>query len=100
MTRNRVIDPSLKFNFFFNHQHQQSLGGKCGICGDPYDAAVREHEAPNGKYANGIIVRQYEAGEIIDISIDVTANHKGYFVFKICANNDIHQDPDQDCFDK
>jgi hypothetical protein len=38
------------------------MGGKCGICGDPYDASPREHEAPGGKYANGIIVKKYTAG--------------------------------------
>ena len=75
------------------------MGGKCGICGDAFDEAIREHEAPNGKYANGIIVREYDEGDIIDISIDVTSNHKGYFVFKMCANDNIMQDPDQECFD-
>ncbi len=74
--------------------------GKCGICGDPFDATIREHEAPHGRYANGILVREYDAGEIIDISVDVTSNHKGHFVFKLCSNNDVHQDPDQECFDK
>ena len=41
------------------------MGGKCGICGDAYDAPVREHEAPNGKYANGIIVAKYASFKII-----------------------------------
>ena len=27
-------------------------GGKCGVCGDPYDAAVKEHEALGGRFAN------------------------------------------------
>ena len=35
-------------------QYQQNLGGKCGICGDPYNGP-KPHEAPGGKYANGII---------------------------------------------
>ena len=26
--------------------------GECGICGDRYDARVREHEAPGGRYAS------------------------------------------------
>jgi hypothetical protein len=38
------------------------MKGKCGICGDPYDAKPRQHEAPGGKYANGIIVKKYKAG--------------------------------------
>ena len=35
-------------------QYQQNLGRKCGICGDPYNGP-KPHEAPGGKYANGII---------------------------------------------
>ena len=27
-------------------------GGKCGVCGDGYDAALKEYEAPGGKFAN------------------------------------------------
>ena len=26
-------------------------------------------------------------------------HHQGYFVFKLCANNNTAQDPGQDCFD-
>merc|ERR1711955_52374 len=39
------------------HQNVQ-MGGKCGICGDPWDGP-REHEAPGGRYANGNIVATY-----------------------------------------
>ena len=38
-------------------------------------------------------------GSFIPVIIDVTANHQGYFVFKLCPNNDIFQDPKQACFD-
>ena len=76
------------------------MGGLCGICGDAFDAVIKEHEAPGGKYANGIIVGEYAQGSVIDISIDVTSNHKGYFEFKLCPNNNVNQDPGQDCFDK
>ena len=30
----------------------------------------------------------------------MTANHKGYFTFKLCANNNTEQDPGQSCFDQ
>ena len=66
----------------FQHQHEVN-GGKCGICGDPYDALTKDHEAPDGKYANGIIVGEFQAGDIIDVTIEITANHKGYLVFKL-----------------
>lgn len=29
----------------------------------------------------------------------MTANHQGYFIFKLCPNNNIFLDPDQGCFD-
>ena len=32
--------------------------------------------------------------------VDITANHQGYFIFKLCPNNDIFQDPGQNCFDQ
>lgn len=83
----------------FQHQHEVN-GGKCGICGDPYDALTKDHEAPDGKYANGIIVGEFQAGDIIDVTIEITANHKGYLVFKLCPNDNILLDPLQDCFDK
>ena len=76
------------------------MKGKCGICGDAYDAKVKEHEAPEGKYANGIIVREYQAGDIIAVNVQVTSNHKGYFYFRICPNDNTAQDPYQECFDK
>ncbi len=81
-------------------QHQQSLGGKCGICGDPWDAEPRQHEAPGGAFANGIIAREYRPGQKIQVIVDVTANHDGYFQFMLCANNNTAQDPGQECFDK
>ena len=95
------------------------MGGKCGIvsqnsiiicfifcrlpnlqCGDPFDANPKQHEAPNGKFANGVIVREYQPGQVMKVQIQVTANHKGHFTFMICPNNNVNQDPTQDCFDK
>jgi hypothetical protein len=46
----------------FQHQFEV-MTGKCGICGDAYDANPRQHEAPGGRFANGILVRQYTAGK-------------------------------------
>ena len=72
----------------------------CGICGDPWNAVVKENEAPGGKYATGTIVANYTEGQVIDIDVKITTNHKGWFEFKLCENNNIHQDSDQSCFDK
>lgn len=84
----------------FSHQFSPAIGGRCGICGDAWDANPRQHEAPGGKFANGIITRTYRPGQDIEVKVDVTANHKGYFTFKICANDNTGQDPGQECFDQ
>ncbi|KAH9495247.1 hypothetical protein Btru_016172 [Bulinus truncatus] len=72
--------------------------GKCGVCGDPHHAK-REHEA-GGKYANGIIAREYKQGDVIDITVHITANHKGFFEFRICPVEDPKVEVTQECLDK
>ena len=51
------------------------LFSRCGICGDAYDAQPRQHEAPGGMYANGIITRGYTPGQEITVTAHITANH-------------------------
>ncbi len=48
----------------------------------------------------GIVTGEYAPGQWIDVSIEVTTQHLGYFVFKVCPSNNFEQDPDQDCFDR
>ena len=52
------------------------------------------------RYANGIIVREYQTGDAMNITVEVTANHKGYFTFRMCPVEIQNQDPDQECFDR
>jgi len=73
--------------------------GRCGICGDPWDANPAKYQA-GGKFANGIIVRNYSPGEVIDVVVWLTANHKGYFTFRLCKNDDVTKAPEQSCFDE
>ncbi|XP_052082259.1 uncharacterized protein LOC127719925 [Mytilus californianus] len=72
--------------------------GKCGTCGDPYDGE-RKNEA-GGIYATGFIARRYQKGQDIEVEIQLTANHLGSFVFKICPNNDITTQVSQECLDQ
>jgi hypothetical protein len=46
------------------------LGGKCGICGEPYDRAVKLFEKGGAKYT-GKIVQTYTQGQQIDVKIKV-----------------------------
>ncbi|XP_076824802.1 uncharacterized protein LOC143470513 isoform X1 [Clavelina lepadiformis] len=73
--------------------------GKCGICGDPYNAVTKPHEA-GGKFALGIITRKYVAGDIINVTVEITAEHKGYFEFRLCPWNDVREAVTQECLNK
>ncbi|KAF2367415.1 Cellulose/chitin-binding protein N-terminal [Trinorchestia longiramus] len=81
----------------FTYQYA-SMGGKCGICGDPWDQNPRDHEV-GGIYATGTIVRDYTQGQVIKTTGNVTTNHLGHFEYKICANNDVTVEATQDCLD-
>ena len=39
-------------------------------------------------------------GQTIDVEVEITAHHMGYFDFKVCPNEDFSLDKGQDCFDK
>ena len=70
----------------FGRQWQQN-GGKCGICGDPWDSASPRDGEAGGKFGRGVIVRSYTAGQTIRVSTQITANHKGYYEFRLCPQN-------------
>ncbi|XP_038222482.1 uncharacterized protein LOC119840057 [Zerene cesonia] len=72
--------------------------GKCGICGDAYNLArPRPHEL-GGEYGRGTIVDTYESGQIIEVTVEITAYHKGYWYFKICPQPE--KEAYQKCFDQ
>ncbi|KAL3885721.1 hypothetical protein ACJMK2_025766 [Sinanodonta woodiana] len=74
-------------------------GGKCGVCGDPYQGP-RLHE-PNGRYATPFIGRCYPKGtKSIEVTVRITAYHKGYFEFRLCPNNNPNVNVTQECFDR
>jgi len=81
--------------------HWTTNGGKCGVCGDAWDQpAPRFHES-GGFFANGLLGRRYTPGQIINVEIELTANHKGYFEMRLCP---LDGDPTiverQECFNK
>ena len=45
-------------------------------------------------------MRKYYAGEAIRVSVELTANHYGYFEFRLCQNDEQNKLVDQECFDK
>ncbi|XP_050410035.1 uncharacterized protein LOC126824727 [Patella vulgata] len=112
----RLIDPPSRasmFRFGYNtppdyndnqgfcggKYRQQKNNGQCGVCGDPWDAAEKPHEA-GGIYATGQIVRTYKTGALITATVQITANHMGYFEFRICVNNDVTKPATHECLNK
>ena len=68
-------------------RHRNQNGGKCGICGDAWDERSPRKGEGGGRFGTGVIVRQYRPGQTIKISVDITANHLGYFQFRVCPHN-------------
>ncbi|PRD27423.1 UNVERIFIED_CONTAM: hypothetical protein NCL1_35385 [Trichonephila clavipes] len=58
----------------------------------------------NALYCGGIqvpdYVRNHDFKKVIEAVVDVTTNHKGYFEFKICPNNNPKREASQHCLDK
>jgi len=57
----------------------------CGRCGD---APGNTHANRGGRYDKGIITGTYTAGAQIDVTVRMTANHRGNFIFELCNLND------------
>ena len=76
----------------------QVNAGRCGLCGDAWDGP-RDHEV-GGRYFTGKIVGTYSPGQLLEVSVEVTANHGGHFTFSVCPGGpEEDQDPSQQCLD-
>ena len=52
-----------------------------------------------GIFANGILGRRYSAGQVIDIEVELTSNHMGYFELHLCPMSEYRSET-QECFDR
>jgi len=53
-----------------------------GACGD--NVSQDQKHATGGEFANGFIAAEYAPGSEIDLTVTITAHHKGYFKFFLC----------------
>ncbi|XP_018020658.1 uncharacterized protein LOC108677020 [Hyalella azteca] len=72
----------------------------CPPCGDTIDSPQPYAHQAGGKWALGIIGRNYSAGETISVGVNVTNSHGGHMVFKLCPNNDVTKPVTQECLDR
>ena len=61
--------------------------GKCGVCGDAHHLTEPKYIHP-GKYATKTITKTYKEGQEIEVIVDVTSNHQGYFTFSVATIGD------------
>ena len=79
---------------------QVSNGYKCGVCGDNYVENRPRANEWGGKYgSHGIIPRTYSSGSSVDIEIQITAHHQGFFQFKVCKMEKNMATENEACFD-
>ena len=51
-------------------------------------------------YGKGIIARKYEKNQVIKVRVELTANHMGFFEFRLCPNNNAKKPASQMCLDE
>lgn len=56
----------------------------------------RPHEY-GGTYGQGVLVRKYNAESVINVRVELTASHSGYFQFALCPN---FKNTTQECLDQ
>lgn len=74
-------------------------GGKCGICGDNYQWPMPRPNELGGTYGQGVITENYTKGEVVNVEVKLTTNHKGYFVFEACNLDESGAETDE-CFER
>ncbi|KAK5648476.1 hypothetical protein RI129_003368 [Pyrocoelia pectoralis] len=86
-------------NFCGGYATQWNIhGGKCGVCGDNYGDAIPRENENTGVYGLGYVVAQYPSGSVMNVTIKITANHKGTFSYSLCKLLDYTKAEEENCF--
>ncbi|XP_076392871.1 uncharacterized protein LOC143265321 [Megachile rotundata] len=80
------------------HVLVEENGGKCGECGDNYALPRPRPNENGGIFGLGIIVKKYRPGELINATVQLTANHLGSFTFHLCQLMNEHHVETEECF--
>ncbi|KAK3093828.1 hypothetical protein FSP39_020701 [Pinctada imbricata] len=82
----------------FSRQFERN-GGKCGVCGDAWDLPMPRPHEDGGEFGQGYVAGDYTAGDVINIVVNITANHYGWFELRLCPQDDPSRPLTQDCLD-
>ncbi|KAK4302898.1 hypothetical protein Pmani_025040 [Petrolisthes manimaculis] len=83
----------------FSRQWVQNKG-RCGECGDAWDLPRPRPQEAGGHWGTGLLSRVYQRGQVLTATIHLTANHLGWFEFRLCATNDPLRYAKQRCLNK
>ncbi|KAK8380131.1 hypothetical protein O3P69_016640 [Scylla paramamosain] len=72
--------------------------GRCGVCGDPWDMPEPRPHETRGRYARGIIVRNYTQAQAVVVEVEVTAAGSGHFEYQLCPRASAWTQETQQCF--
>lgn len=81
-----------------NHQWRVN-DGKCSICGEAWDKPNKLWEKGGANYL-GKVLRQYKTGSVMDVHVEISANHLGHFEFRVCRVDGWEGDATQECLDQ
>ena len=73
--------------------------GQCGICGDAFDDPSPQQHETGGRFGSAVVTKSYVMGSVIDIEVEITANHKGHFQLKLCPVRGRDREATQECLD-
>lgn len=89
----------LEYNYYYLFQVQYEInGGKCGPCGDNWSDSIPRNNENGGLYGQGIVVAEYASGDLIEVNVQITANHKGFISYQLCELEDPTQPEEEECF--
>ncbi|XP_049782471.1 uncharacterized protein LOC126184141 [Schistocerca cancellata] len=92
-------DDNAQFCGGFQAQWQKN-GGRCGECGDDYSLERPRPQENGGEFGLAVIAATYERASVINATALITANHMGYFVFRLCPLEEEGQLETEECFSK
>ncbi|XP_069973984.1 uncharacterized protein [Penaeus vannamei] len=74
--------------------------GRCGECGDPWDLPRPRPNEHGGVFGTGLISKAYRQGQVFTATVHLTANHMGWFEFRLCPSEKPGQYVKQSCLNK
>ena len=74
--------------------------GMCGLCGDAYDMAQPRPNEMGGEFGKGVIGANFTMDSVIEVEVELTTYHKGFFQFRLCPHNRRDRPVTQTCLDK